>query len=234
MAGKTVPAPTFGLVYDRGRRARSSIYADRRERRQLLRRRPSRARISSAIPWSPSTRIRESTNGIFNSSITISGIKSICLLRLFLVDIVKDGKRIPALAAMGKSGWMLPYSIALPANPCSASRSTRFFGDVPGEWYSLTQPFPLKPPALARTGLRREDVVSAEEHDAGTRKGVSGAVGQESVLQRRTFHAVAIPRGGGPASRDDLVPGASGVASSGRQQPIRDQATYSFNPKKTR
>jgi glucose dehydrogenase len=31
-------------------------------------------------------------------------------------------------------------------------------GDVPGEWYSPTQPFPLKPPPLARTTMTKDDV----------------------------------------------------------------------------
>src|SRR6201987_5169770 len=36
-------------------------------------------------------------------------------------------------------------------------------GDVPGEWYSPTQPFPLKPPPLARVDFNKEqDMVRAE------------------------------------------------------------------------
>ncbi len=36
-------------------------------------------------------------------------------------------------------------------------------GDVPGEWYSPTQPFPLKPPPLARVSFKPEDMVTAED-----------------------------------------------------------------------
>ena len=36
-------------------------------------------------------------------------------------------------------------------------------GDVPGEWYSPTQPFPLKPPPLARIEFKPEDMVTAED-----------------------------------------------------------------------
>jgi len=36
-------------------------------------------------------------------------------------------------------------------------------GDVPGEWYSPTQPFPLKPPPLARMSFKPEDLVTAED-----------------------------------------------------------------------
>jgi glucose dehydrogenase len=36
-------------------------------------------------------------------------------------------------------------------------------GDVPGEWYSPTQPFPVKPLALERTRLAYADLVRAED-----------------------------------------------------------------------
>ena len=32
-------------------------------------------------------------------------------------------------------------------------------GDVPGEWYSPTQPFPTKPPAYDRQGLSIDDLI---------------------------------------------------------------------------
>ena len=36
-------------------------------------------------------------------------------------------------------------------------------GSVPGEWYSPTQPFPLKPPPLARVSFKPEDIVTADD-----------------------------------------------------------------------
>jgi quinoprotein glucose dehydrogenase len=36
-------------------------------------------------------------------------------------------------------------------------------GDAPGEWYAPTQPFPLKPPPLARISFKKEDIVTAED-----------------------------------------------------------------------
>src|SRR5581483_9798350 len=32
-------------------------------------------------------------------------------------------------------------------------------GEVPGEWYSPTQPFPTKPPAYERTGVSVDDLI---------------------------------------------------------------------------
>src|SRR5207249_4875813 len=36
-------------------------------------------------------------------------------------------------------------------------------GDVPGEWYAPTQPFPVKPPALSRVDFKKEDMVTAAD-----------------------------------------------------------------------
>jgi quinoprotein glucose dehydrogenase len=80
-----------------------------------------------------------------------------------LVDIVKDGKKTPALAAMGKSGWMFILDRVTGKPVFGVEERAVPKGDVPGEWYSPTQPFPLKPPALARTSLRREDIVTADD-----------------------------------------------------------------------
>src|SRR5207237_3888680 len=41
-------------------------------------------------------------------------------------------------------------------------------GDVPGEWYSPTQPFPVKPPPLARLSFKYPDDIAkvTPEHEA--------------------------------------------------------------------
>jgi quinoprotein glucose dehydrogenase len=36
-------------------------------------------------------------------------------------------------------------------------------GDVPTEWYSPTQPIPVRPPALARTSFSEADLVTADD-----------------------------------------------------------------------
>ena len=36
-------------------------------------------------------------------------------------------------------------------------------GDVPGEWYSPTQPIPVKPPPVARVSLTKDDIVRPED-----------------------------------------------------------------------
>jgi glucose dehydrogenase len=80
-----------------------------------------------------------------------------------LIDIVKDGKKIPALALTGKSGYLFILDRVTGKPVFGVEERPVPKGDVPGEWYSPTQPFPLKPPALARTSLKKEDVVTADD-----------------------------------------------------------------------
>jgi quinoprotein glucose dehydrogenase len=67
-----------------------------------------------------------------------------------LVDIHKDGQKIPALIQAAKTGliFILDRRTGKPVFGVEERPVPK--GDVPGEWYSPTQPFPLKPPQLAR------------------------------------------------------------------------------------
>ncbi|HLI84623.1 MAG TPA: PQQ-binding-like beta-propeller repeat protein [Bryobacteraceae bacterium] len=91
-----------------------------------------------------------------------------------LIDIVKDGKKIPALVQTGKSAYMyiLDRNTGKPVFGVEERPVPK--GNVPGEWYSPTQPFPLKPPPLGRVSVTKEDLVTAEdttpEHAAACRE----------------------------------------------------------------
>ena len=81
-----------------------------------------------------------------------------------LVDIKKDGKTIPALAAIGKPALMFILDRANGKPVFGVEERPVPKGDVPGEWYSPTQPFPLKPPQLARHSFNKDtDMVTAED-----------------------------------------------------------------------
>src|SRR5580698_8749156 len=83
-----------------------------------------------------------------------------------LMDIMRDGKKIPVVVAVSKPGLMFfldretgksIYPIEERAVPQS---------DVPGEQSWPTQPFPMKPPPLARMGMKPEEVFTGEpEHE---------------------------------------------------------------------
>jgi quinoprotein glucose dehydrogenase len=83
-----------------------------------------------------------------------------------LIDIVKDGKTIPALAQVGKSGWMFILNRETGAPVHGVEERPVAKGDVPGEWYPPTQPFPVKPGPVARVSMSAKDLVTAEDTNA--------------------------------------------------------------------
>jgi len=81
-----------------------------------------------------------------------------------LFDITKDGRQIPAMAVVSKNALMfiLNRETGEPIHGVEERPVPK--GDVPGEWYSPTQPFPVKPPALARNSFSKDkDLVTAAD-----------------------------------------------------------------------
>jgi len=80
-----------------------------------------------------------------------------------LIDIKKDGKTIPALAQVGKSGYMFILNRVTGEPIYGVEERPVAKSDVPGEVSYPTQPFPLKPPAISRTSMTKADIVTAED-----------------------------------------------------------------------
>lgn len=80
-----------------------------------------------------------------------------------LIDIKQNGKTIPAIIVVGKAAWMYILNRDTGKPVFGVEERPVAKGDVPGEWYSPTQPFPLKPPPLARTSYKPEDMVTADD-----------------------------------------------------------------------
>src|SRR6476620_7559488 len=76
-----------------------------------------------------------------------------------LTDINKDGKVIKAVAVPSKQGFLYVFDrvTGKPVWPIEERPVPK--GDVPGEWYSPTQPFPTKPPAYARQAVTPDEVM---------------------------------------------------------------------------
>lgn len=91
-----------------------------------------------------------------------------------LIDIRQNGRTIPALTLVGKTGLMFILNRVTGQPIFGVEERPVPKGEVPGEWYSPTQPFPVKPPPLARNSFRIEDLVTAEdtfpEHVAACRE----------------------------------------------------------------
>jgi quinoprotein glucose dehydrogenase len=81
-----------------------------------------------------------------------------------LFDITRNGRKIPAMAIIAKNALMfiLNRETGKPIFGVEERKVPK--GDVPGEWYSPTQPFPVKPPPLARNTFDpAKDLVTAED-----------------------------------------------------------------------
>jgi quinoprotein glucose dehydrogenase len=84
-----------------------------------------------------------------------------------LTDITVNGRSIKAVAQPTKQGilYVLDRVTGKPVWPFEEKPVEK--GDVPGEWYSPTQPMPTKPKAYARNGVFVDDLVdfTPELHD---------------------------------------------------------------------
>lgn len=76
-----------------------------------------------------------------------------------LMDITVDGKVIKAAAVPSKQGMMYTFDriTGRPVWPIVERRVEK--GNVPGEWYAPTQPFPTKPKPYSRAGLVVDDLI---------------------------------------------------------------------------
>ena len=76
-----------------------------------------------------------------------------------LADITVNGRAIKAIAQPTKQGFLYVFDRATgePVWPIEERPVPK--GDVPGEWYSPTQPFPTKPPAFERQGVSLDDLI---------------------------------------------------------------------------
>jgi len=89
-------------------------------------------------------------HGLWDRDISCAGI---------LCDIPHNGKIIKAIAQPTKQGWVyvLDRTNGKPVWPIPEKPVPK--GNVPGEWYSPTQPTPSAPPPFAKQGVSVNDLV---------------------------------------------------------------------------
>ena len=89
-----------------------------------------------------------------------------------MFDVVKDGKKIPAVGAMNKNTLLFILNRVTGEPIYGVEERPVPKGDVPGEWYSPTQPFPIKPPPLTRLSFKYPDDIAkvTPEHEAACRE----------------------------------------------------------------
>jgi quinoprotein glucose dehydrogenase len=76
-----------------------------------------------------------------------------------LVNITVNGRAIKAVAQPTKQAFLYVFNreTGEPIWPMEERPVAK--GDVPGEWYAPTQPFPTKPPAYDRQGVSMDDLI---------------------------------------------------------------------------
>ena len=126
-----------------------------------------------------------------------------------LVDIMQNGRRVPALASIGKTGYMFILNrvtgkpiFGVEERPVPEGRGAgrMVFADaaVSGEAVASVRP------CRVRQGARHG---ASRGHDAAACRRVSGAVGQERrIREQGAVHAVGLPRGWRSATQLGAVP----------------------------
>ena len=76
-----------------------------------------------------------------------------------LMNVTVDGKPRKVVGVPSKQGFFYVFDRATgkPVWPIKETKVEK--GDVPGEWYSPTQPIPSKPPAYSRNGFSEKDLI---------------------------------------------------------------------------
>jgi quinoprotein glucose dehydrogenase len=88
-----------------------------------------------------------------------------------LFDVVQGGKKIPAVGAMTKMAMLFILNRETGKPIYGVEERPVPKGDVPGEYYSPTQPFPVKPPPLSRLSFTMDDIAKiTPEHEQACRE----------------------------------------------------------------
>jgi quinoprotein glucose dehydrogenase len=128
-----------------------------------------------------------------------------------LFDIVRDGRTVPALGVTTKSGYLyiLNRETGQPIFGVEERRVAK--SDAPGEDTFPTQPFPVKPPPMARNSYQPADLVTAadttEEHARACRALVDELGG---VANQGPFTPWRFRPEGAPAPVTLVFPGVLG------------------------
>ena len=122
-----------------------------------------------------------------------------------LLDITVDGREIKAIAQVSKQGFTYVFNRVTgePVWPIEERPVPQ--GNVPGEWYSPTQPFPTKPPPFDRQGITINDLIDftpelrAEAVEIASRARF-GPIFSPPVLRGSEKPFIQVPGAGGGAN----------------------------------
>ena len=87
-----------------------------------------------------------------------------------LFDVERDGETIPAVGVMTKFPLLFIFDRVTGESIYEIEERPVPAGSIPGEYYSPTQPFPVKPPPLGRISFTMDDIATiTPAHEAACR-----------------------------------------------------------------
>ena len=164
-----------------------------------------------------------------------------------LMDVTRDGRRIPVVVAISKPGLMFFLDRDTGKSVYPVEERPVPQSDTPGEQSSPTQPFPVKPLPLARQGMTAAEIFTGEpQHEAFCRDlaakiGGIHSLGSYTPYSSKEFRVIFPGQQGGPnyggVSVDPTLSyvfvNSRNVAGMGRldKSPDGDQVAYRrFSP----
>jgi quinoprotein glucose dehydrogenase len=121
-----------------------------------------------------------------------------------LFDVVHGTERIPAVGAMSKMGMLFILNRVTGQPIYGVEERPVPKGEVPGEDYSPTQPFPVKPPPLARLSFTMAEIATiTPEHEKACRdllEAHGGGRNRGPFTPASSEGALVLPTTGGGAS----------------------------------
>ena len=137
-----------------------------------------------------------------------------------LFDIVRGGRTIPALALTTKSGYMYILNRETGQPIFGVEERPVAKSDVPGELAFPTQPFPVKPPPIARNSYERRGSRHCCGDDARTRQGLCGTGREESAVSSTPGRSRrgGTARAGAPPKSTLVFPGRTRRRELGRHR----------------
>jgi quinoprotein glucose dehydrogenase len=132
-----------------------------------------------------------------------------------LFDIVRNGRTIPALALTTKSGYMYILNRETGQPIFGVEERPVAKSDVPGEFAFPTQPFPVKPPPIARNEFKPADLVTAADTTPEHAAACKELFEKEGMVNKGPFTPWAYRAEGGPAKTALSFPGGLGGANWG-------------------
>jgi len=133
-----------------------------------------------------------------------------------LTDIVQNGRTTPALALTTKSGYLYILNRDTGEPIFGVQERPVPKSDVPGEETSATQPFPVKPPPIARNSYQPSDLVTADDTSAEHARACQSLIDQAGgIANSGPFTPWGYHADGTPLKSTLVFPGMGGGSNWG-------------------